>query len=438
MDGGYIMLTNKNSIITAGSFNGCKVIKEVNTFELFEPGFYITDNANYNAKYFFYIFYGGIIFHIEPYHVAQYNAPHTEAFYQIDVCENLWVWTVMKRLFETNNLIRSFIGELNLYEKIGACRCDICGEYHTRLNCIDDKKLCGFCIDNNYIECSRCGSLVSRDDVETTKDGYKLCKMCAKREYVLPYHRYYPTVKFYGNDKDNTLPYLGVELEIDNGGELDSNVKILVNMMNKDGEHFVYCSHDGSLNNGFEIITQPATLEYHMSIKSIYQEAFKKLRKMEYLSHDTTTCGFHVHFNRSFFAENETENIGKLIYLVNHFWNKFVIFARRPEFRMDRYSKKINMDTNRYISAANKTELHEYHYYAINIANPDTIEFRMFKGTLNVNTFLATLQFVHNCIVTAREKSASEIQNMRFEELVSERIVKKYWNRRIEVDGTEE
>ena len=33
-------------------------------------------------------------------------------------------------------------------------------------------------------------------------------------------------------------------------------------------------------------------------------------------------------------------------------------------------------------------------YTAVNLLNSNTIEFRLFKGTLNFNTFIASLQFV--------------------------------------------
>ena len=37
-------------------------------------------------------------------------------------------------------------------------------------------------------------------------------------------------------------------------------------------------------------------------------------------------------------------------------------------------------------------------YYAVNLSNHTTIEFRVFRGTLNINTFMATLQFVESVI----------------------------------------
>ena len=98
----------------------------------------------------------------------------------------------------------------------------------------------------------------------------------------------------------------------------------------------------------------------------------------------------------------------------------------------------IDIPTESYIHRTNKTGNHDYHYYAVNLTNENTIEFRMFRGTLKVDTFLATLQFVNNCIIAAKTKSAEEIQQMKFEELITGRTLTSYWRKRKGVSDTEE
>ena len=78
---------------------------------------------------------------------------------------------------------------------------------------------------------------------------------------------------------------------------------------------------------------------------------------------------------------------------------------------------------------ANCSGRHEYHYYAINIANENTIEFRIFRGTLNLNTIMATLQLVNNMAITAKNKTVNEIKAMRFEDLLTTAGQRKYWAR---------
>jgi hypothetical protein len=62
----------------------------------------------------------------------------------------------------------------------------------------------------------------------------------------------------------------------------------------------------------------------------------------------------------------------------------------------------------------------------------------MFRGTLNINTFIATLQFVNNCIIAAKIHTAEEIQSMTFDELITGRICKSYWKTRKDRTSTEE
>lgn len=299
---------------------------------------------------------------------------------------------------------------------------------------IEGKYICEDCFEEKYSICDRCGKIFKIE--ENNKDS--LCPSCAKREYVLPYHRYAPEINFYGNNYNNSVPYLGVELEVDEGGESDRTVKQLMKIVNSSDRIFAYCMHDGSLHEGFEIITQPATLKYHTSIKGMYEQAFKFLLKKGYLSHDTATCGIHVHFNRDFYSENEELYITRLLYLVDKFWDEIVKFSRRNQRRIDRYSKKVDVNIHDYYKRSNKSGDHDYHYYAVNLANQNTIEFRMFKGSLNIDTFMATLQFVHNCIVCAKEKTAEEIQQMEFEELITGRACKTYWKTRKNRINTEE
>ena len=327
----------------------------------------------------------------------------------------------------------------NILPRLSLPVCSVCGEKHLRTFVYDNKNYCRDCFNELFTYCSRCNQMFPRDVGDECTDGGILCPRCAKRDFVLPYHHYYPQVKFFGNNKNNTVPFMGVEIEVDEGGQSDSSVREVVKIMNKDNNIFMYCSRDGSLENGFEMITQPATIEYHYSIKDLYKSTFDRLLELEYLSHDTSTCGLHVHFNRSFYADNESVYINNLLYLVDKFWDDIVKFSRRNNRRLDRYAKKVPYsEAKDYIRCSNKLRNHSDHYYSINISNLNTIEFRMFKGTLNIDTFFATLQFVYNCILCAKQKTLEEIELMKFEDLITGRVCKKYWNRRKGITNTEE
>ena len=58
-------------------------------------------------------------------------------------------------------------------------------------------------------------------------------------------------------------------------------------------------------------------------------------------------------------------------------------------------------------------------YVAVNLLNSNTIEFRLFRGTLKLNTILASLQLVDAICETAIRLSDSGLQSLSWSEFVS-------------------
>ena len=58
-------------------------------------------------------------------------------------------------------------------------------------------------------------------------------------------------------------------------------------------------------------------------------------------------------------------------------------------------------------------------YVAVNLNNYHTIEFRLFRGTLKLNTLIATLQMVNKICDVAFSMSEKEIDDMSWCEFVS-------------------
>ena len=226
-----------------------------------------------------------------------------------------------------------------------------------------------------------------------------------------------PTFYQTKNDIENPL-YMGFELEVDKGGRRDSVVtKICRILKNK-----VYCKYDGSLDNGFEIVSYPETLNYHTEQKEAYENTFKYLINKDYRSHDTITCGLHIHVNKNFFGSNEKEidlNIAKILYIFEKFWDKFVTFSRRTDENLNKWAKRYNLDINENLLDNLKKSKKTYErYYAVNLQNEHTIEFRMFRGTLNINTFMATLQLI-DCICNfVKNIDIEKLQQVCFDQIV--------------------
>jgi len=229
--------------------------------------------------------------------------------------------------------------------------------------------------------------------------------------------------KFNGEDF-----YLGAELEVDNGGDDDHSILILENILGKD---YAYYMRDGSLNNGFEIAMMPSTLAYVNKHKQKFTDAFKYLSSLDYRSHDTSTCGLHIHFDRDAFGTKPSVQKLKAAYLaliLERNWGQITKFARRTRSQMNSWAvnKKLVADVYHDDNESTFTKKFEEKYMdrskynALNCNHRYTFELRIFKGTLNANTYLATMQFTHNLINVAKQcKTLDEAQQVKFADIIS-------------------
>ena len=153
------------------------------------------------------------------------------------------------------------------------------------------------------------------------------------------------------------------------------------------------------LNSGDSSKTKydPMTLEYHMKEMpwaKILQEAIR----LGYTSHQANTCGLHVHVNRDAFGESETEQdavIARILYFFEKNWEELLKFSRRTPRQLERWATRYGYkDQPKELLDHAKKGYHGGRYTSVNLTNTDTIEFRIFRGTLKYNTLIATLQLL--------------------------------------------
>lgn len=223
-------------------------------------------------------------------------------------------------------------------------------------------------------------------------------------------------------NSENTEAYFGIELEIDKGGENDDNAKKILDFT---GDKRIYIKHDESLTKGMEIVTYPSTYNYHVQEMN-YKNLFNVITELGYKSHDTNTCGLHIHISKNFFGKNKTYqdlNISKLLFLFEKYWDKLVIFSRRKKDSLSQYAKRYEMSEEESmfdVLSKAKSEANSYYsgkYHSINLKHQDTIEFRIFRGTLRYETFIASLQLVKRMSEISIEKDLDEIQLITWEDI---------------------
>lgn len=123
--------------------------------------------------------------------------------------------------------------------------------------------------------------------------------------------------------------------------------------------------------------------------------------------------------------------ISKLLYVFEKFYKEIELIARRKHNDYARRYYLENNDTvfDMYTKAKNANK-----YGAINLKHEDTIEIRIFKGTLNVETFLITLQFVRNIIKIVKKISIYDIQYVTWDSILNKFTpeLKKYFAEKVQ------
>lgn len=298
---------------------------------------------------------------------------------------------------------------VNIYSLVNVChdcfinhyeRCDDCSTYaDTRYmqTTIDGDRICIACYDDEYVHCCDCDCVVRRDDATYCEEDFYCpdCKPC-----IFDYS-YKPEPLFLGMPGNGR--YFGIELETDCGNSIEF-AKEALNELDDEG-HIFYFKRDGSLgDDGAELVTHPMSYEYAMGFD--WERLHEIARKHGQLSHDTETCGLHIHVSRAglggSFKERELTT-ARLINVFDRYYNEIVEFARRQP-QETRWCNRNNAgfepdDTNEQLAKKMQKEREKYdRYQAVNIRNRDTVEIRIFHGTLNPDTIRATITFVNDLV----------------------------------------
>lgn len=295
--------------------------------------------------------------------------------------------------------------------------CDHCGETIWANDSVSDDSttLCQCCFDDHYRRCEECGRIINDSDAYWSGD-YPYCASCYDElDNEIEEYSFKPDPIFYGEG----TRFFGVELEVDCAGKDDDNAARIKGQANLRCEH-IYCKSDGSLDDGFEIVTHPMTLDYHlhdMPWAAILHEAVR----LGYKSHMTSTCGLHVHVNRDSLGESRDEQeevIERILFFVETHWAELFTFSRRSSYSMNRWAARYGIEKTGKAILDKAKKGSAGRYAAVNLCPYQTIEFRLFRGTLKLNTLLATLELVNHIIDIALTMSEEEIEQQSWSDFV--------------------
>ena len=303
--------------------------------------------------------------------------------------------------------------------------CTHCGERIYRDDNAGDENtpLCQSCYDRHYTSCERCGRIIHQYDAyyEDGDEDTPLCYDChtrVSREKAIHDYYYKPVPIFRGDGPR----YFGVELEIDAGGEDDDSAQQIMEIANGNSLENLYCKHDGSLDDGFELVTHPMTLEYHTK-EMPWARVLHEAVSLGYTSHQAGTCGLHVHVNRNAFGDTEEAQdavIARILYFFEKNWEELLKFSRRTQRQLEHWAARYGYkEQPKELLDHAKKGGHGGRYSCVNLQNADTIEFRIFRGTLKYNTLIATLQLLDRICDVALFMSDDELKAMSWTTFVA-------------------
>lgn len=206
-------------------------------------------------------------------------------------------------------------------------RCRWCGRLQGETELSPVATLCLECLQTTSV-CSNCGERVSTDELYSD-----LCEDCYTRSRILEYHSGSPHGQIFYPYEGEEL-YFGVELETDGYGDLlEAAADVLRLSLNK---RLFWLETDRSLISGFELITQPATLEYHRS-KFPWAKITECLKQHGAKAEDSERAAMHVHFSSQFFPPRHYSSCAlKAVYLFDKFRKELLATAKTTTYLANR------------------------------------------------------------------------------------------------------
>ena len=177
--------------------------------------------------------------------------------------------------------------------------------------------------------------------------------------------------------------YLGVELELESDGRrgqdgLDKGLLFAAKTL---GDHCIF-KRDGSIQNGFEIVSTAATLDVH---RTEWKDFFAGVESETYLG-KRDNVGMHVHVSReplNFLTQ------GKMTEFMNREDNKPYLKSIAGRWS-EHYARQEKGRTVTYPFLTNEAS---ERYNALNLRNQHTVEFRIFAATTSYDEFVMRLEF---------------------------------------------
>ena len=276
--------------------------------------------------------------------------------------------------------------------------CNECEDYTYESYSFNGDTFCEHCYNERFYNCGEC------DELYDTHRGHD----CPESEYfedesnlLIHSYGYKPSPEFFGQGKW----HLGFELEVEafNGvSKHDGATTAQIHLGSR-----AYMKEDGSLNNGFEIVTHPHTLESYN--KDFNWGFLAGLQTSGFRSWNTTTCGLHVHVSRTAFSPYGFRTRSEQILLRQAHELRFMKLIYDNQRQVERIAGRTEChysnfgDKGSLVPKVKSGYQSNGRYSAVNTDNHATLEVRVFRGSLKEVRVRSALEFVHAGVEYTRD-----------------------------------
>jgi hypothetical protein len=281
-------------------------------------------------------------------------------------------------------------------------------DYHENYY-VSGSTMCHSCFEHTgAFECRVCCNYHGDEYLHNPDDDSEdwICTRCANGGHdIIHSYGYKPFVRFLKleNDKPTDL-FFGIELEVEKDNSSVKHGDMAKEILNTDVYYF---KRDGSLNDGFEIVTHPMTFNYIQANKDkVFLPMLNKLVEAQYRSYDANSCGIHIHLSKQAFGTWQLYRFIKFFVDNKDFVTSI---SQRKAEKLERWAAIDDENDDSIIYKAKKKSGNNKRYVAVNLQNSHTVEIRIFRGTLNYMSFLKNIEFCYALFNFTRDSKETTV-----------------------------
>ena len=129
-----------------------------------------------------------------------------------------------------------------------------------------------------------------------------------------------------------------------------------------------------------------------------------------YNSYNANTCGRHIHISKKAFTTWQLYRFLK--FFVEN--KEFIIgISQRKLDKLQKWANIEDDNNSELIYKAKKKDGNSARYVAVNLQNNATIEIRIFRGTLNGQSFYKNIEFVYSLFMYTKENNEISLQGYK-------------------------